>query len=100
MLLDASGTLAADDAFVDGVIAVAINIGNLAILQMHFDTTAAGAHITRGGFNLVPVFGRCIDLRLNGGHVERLAKEWSLSHSPAQLVSLGQNFCAYCPATA
>jgi hypothetical protein len=100
MLLDASGTLAADDAFVDRVIAVAININNLAVFQMHFDAATAGAHVTCGGFDFVPVFGRCVDLRLNGGHVERLAKEWSLSHSPAQLVSLGQNFCAYCPATA
>ena len=73
MLLDARGTLAANDPLVDGVISVAINIDNLAILQMDLDATTAGAHVTRGGLDLIPDFGREIDLWLARSHVPAFA---------------------------
>ena len=57
MLLDASRTLAADDALVDRMVSVAIDINNLAVFQMNLDAASTGTHITCGGFNLVPVFG-------------------------------------------
>ena len=66
MLLDARRTLAADDAFIDGVIAVAVDIGDGAIFEIDFYATAARAHIASGGFDLVPSFGRESDSRFRG----------------------------------
>lgn len=55
MLLDARSALAADDTLVHWMIAVTIDVDNLSIFQMHFDAAAAGAHVTGGGFDLVPI---------------------------------------------
>ena len=66
MLFYAACTFATDDAFVDGVITVSINVNNLSIFQMHLDATAASTHVTGGGFNLVPRLGREIDVVVNG----------------------------------
>ncbi len=76
MLFDACSTLAADHAFVDGVIAVAINIGDGAIFEIDFNATATRAHIACGGFNLIPCFRRKGDNRLRG-HDDLLSRrEW------------------------
>ena len=58
MLHDAGSTLAADDALVDRVIRVAVDIGDAAILHLYPDAAAAGAHVAGGGLHLVPVLRR------------------------------------------
>src|SRR5207302_6685618 len=50
---DAGGALAADHPAVDRVIAVAVDVADAAILQVHPDAAAAGAHVAGGGLDLV-----------------------------------------------
>jgi hypothetical protein len=83
MLFNARSTLAADNAFVYRVVAVAIDIGHLAIFQVNFNAATTRAHIACGSFNFVPVFGRSVDLWLN--HTNRLIEELSLAYSPTQI---------------
>ncbi len=58
---DAGGALAADDAAIDRVVAVALDVADAAILQMHFDAAAAGAHVAGRGLDLVGDLGRVVD---------------------------------------
>jgi hypothetical protein len=44
---DAGGALGAEDALVDRVVGVALDIADLAIAQGNADTTATGTHVTR-----------------------------------------------------
>ena len=66
MLLDARCPLAADDAFVDGMILVSLNVSDRAVFEVDLDATAAGAHVACSCFDLVPG----LDLGINGrlGH--------------------------------
>ena len=57
MLLYASCTLATDDTLIDRVIAIAVNVNNSTILQMHFDAATTSTHVTGGSFHLVPSLG-------------------------------------------
>ena len=83
MLLDACGALAADYTLVHRVITVAINISHLAIFEMHFDAAAASAHIAGCGFNLVPIFGAGVDLRLGkDSHVQTIANHMWFHYGP------------------
>ena len=50
---DAGGTLAADHAAVDWVVAVAVDVADAAVLQMDPDAAAAGAHVAGGCLDLV-----------------------------------------------
>ena len=96
MLLDACCTLAADYAFVHWVIAVAINISNLAIFQMHFDAATAGAHVASGCFDLVPIFGAGVDLWLGeDSHKETLAKHCEAHYGPYYSCLLGQHLASF-----
>ena len=52
-LHDARAALGAEHAFVHRVIPIAFDIGNLAILHMHIDAAAAGAHVAGRLANLV-----------------------------------------------
>ena len=61
LLHDAGGALAADHAAVDRVIAVALDVADAAVLEMHFDPAAAGAHVTGRTLHFVGDPGRSID---------------------------------------
>src|SRR5437763_16196830 len=50
---DAGRALAADYPPIDRVVAVAVDVADPAVLQMHPDAAAAGAHVTGGGLDLV-----------------------------------------------
>ena len=83
MLLDASSALAANDAFIHRVIAVAINVYDFAIFQMHFDAATTGTHVTGGGFNLVPIFRAGVDLRFGeDSHSATIAKQFIAHYGP------------------
>ena len=69
MLLEARSTFAANDAFVDGVIAVAINICHATIFEMNFNAATAGAHVTCGGFDFIPGLDLGIDCWLEHGKI-------------------------------
>jgi hypothetical protein len=91
MLLNACRTLAADYTFVDGMITIAINVSDFAIFQMNLYAAATGAHVTCGGFNLVPIFGRRVDLRLGeDSHVATIAKHRDAHYGPYSSSVLGQ----------
>lgn len=53
MLLDAGRTLGADHAAVDRMLRIAVDVADLAVLQVHADATPARAHVARGGLDLV-----------------------------------------------
>ena len=53
MLHDAGRALGAQHAAVDRVVAVALDVADLAVLDMDVDAAAAGAHIARGLAHLV-----------------------------------------------
>jgi hypothetical protein len=82
VLLDAARTLAANDPLVDRMILVAIDIDNLAILQMHPDATAASTHVTGGGFYLIPAFGGEIDGGFSGHVLQTHSQDDSFVHHP------------------
>ena len=83
MLLDARRTLAADDPLVHRVVAITIDVSHLAIFEMHFDSATASAHIASGGFNLVPIFGAGVDLRLGeDSHAETIANHRLFHYGP------------------
>ncbi len=50
---DAGRALAADHAAVDRMIAIAVDVADAAVLQVHADAAAARAHIAGGGLDLV-----------------------------------------------
>ena len=53
MLLDAGRTLGTDHAAVDRMLRIAVDVADLAVLQVHADATPARAHVARGGLDLV-----------------------------------------------
>ena len=61
MLHDTGRTFGTQHPLIDWVIAIALDIPDLAIAQMHIDATAAGTHIAGRLANLVADLWRCID---------------------------------------
>ena len=53
VLHDAGRALAAQHALVHGMVAVALDVADLAVLQVHANAAAAGAHVAGGGLDLV-----------------------------------------------
>ena len=53
VLHDAGGTLAAQHALVDRMIAVALDVADLAVFQVDLDPATAGAHVAGRGLDLV-----------------------------------------------
>src|SRR5438046_10719620 len=62
MLHDARGALAADNAAINRVPRIALDKSDAAVLQVHFDAAAAGAHVAGRVFDLVGDARRGIDL--------------------------------------
>ena len=65
---DAGRALAADHALVDWVVAVAVDVADSTVLQVHPDAAAAGAHVAGGGLDLVGSRHRQRDPRLTAMH--------------------------------
>src|ERR1700730_14198270 len=65
MLHDAGGPLAAQHALVHGMVAIALDVADLAVLEEHADAAAAGAHVAGGGLDLVG--GRHGEMRVDIG---------------------------------
>ena len=61
VLHDAGGALRAEHAAVDGVIGVAFDVPDRAVLQVHPDPAPAGAHVAGGGPDLVADRGGVFD---------------------------------------
>ena len=61
---DPGRALGAENTFVDRVIAVAFDVADGAVLQMHLDAAAARAHVAGGALDLVVDLGRGVDLRV------------------------------------
>ena len=61
MLLDAGRTLAADHAAVHRMVGIAVDVADGAVLEMHPDPAAAGAHVAGGRHHLVGHLGRGVD---------------------------------------
>jgi hypothetical protein len=53
VLHDSGRALGAQHAMVDRVVAVALDVADAAVLQVHFDAAAAGAHVAGRGLDLV-----------------------------------------------
>jgi hypothetical protein len=62
MLHDAGAALAADHAAIDRMVLVAVDVADLAILDVHIDAAAAGAHVAGR-------LGDCVTNRLRQGNV-------------------------------
>ncbi len=71
VLHDTGRALGAQDAVVDRVVAVALDVADPAVLEVHFDAAAAGAHVAGGGLDLVRDRRRGVD---------RLASEQGTLH--------------------
>ena len=65
MLHYPGGTLAAQHAFIDRVIAVTFDIADRTILEVDFDSASTCAHVTGGGFDGVADRRVEIDLRFS-----------------------------------
>src|SRR5262249_19078741 len=50
---DAGRTLAAENAVIDRMVAIALDVANLAVKEVHLDPAATGAHVAGGAFHLV-----------------------------------------------
>ena len=61
LLHDPRGALAADHAAVDRVLRVALDVADAAVLQVHFDAAAAGAHVAGRVLDLVGDARRGVD---------------------------------------
>ena len=48
MLHDPGGTLGTQNTLVDRMVAIAFDVADLAVLQVHIDTATAGAHVAGG----------------------------------------------------
>jgi hypothetical protein len=73
---DPGGALGAEHALVYWMVAIALDIADPAILQMHLDPAAAGAHVAGRAFDLVGYGAGELDLflgRRHGRHAPRLA---------------------------
>src|SRR6266487_3943960 len=79
MLHDAGSALAANDASVHRMIAIAFDVFDRAVLEIDFDPAAAGAHVACGRLDLIPGLERGVDARL--GHAWLLHDESKTSHS-------------------
>ena len=64
VLHDAGRALAAQHALVDRVVAVALDVFDRAVLEVHLDAAAAGAHVAGRGLHLVPGLEVEVDLGL------------------------------------
>jgi hypothetical protein len=53
MLHDTSGAFAADYSAVDWVLAVALNVADLSVLEVNVKAASAGTHVTGGAANFV-----------------------------------------------
>jgi len=80
VLHDASATLAAKDTLIHGMVAIAFDIADLAVLDMHIDATATGAHIA--GRLGDPVADRAVQIVW----ARRSARIMSLAFSPIMMV--------------
>ena len=67
-LHDPRRALGAEHALVHRVIAIALDIRDLAILHVHVDAAAAGAHVAGGLAHLVGNVGRSVDMWLMMRH--------------------------------
>ena len=67
MLHDAGGALGAKHAFVNRVVRVALDVAQIAVLQVDFDPAPAGAHVAGGGLDLVADGAAEVDMGL-GSH--------------------------------
>src|SRR5437763_16792092 len=85
MLHDPRGALAADDALVHRMIAIAFDIFDGAVLEIDLYPAAAGAHVAGGGLDLVPGLGRSVDQRL--GHARLLQDHSNSGHSASVIRS-------------
>lgn len=63
MLHDTGRALGAEYTPIDRMLRIAIDITHLPVLEVDTDTTAAGAHVTGRGLNLVRHMGGCRDSR-------------------------------------
>ena len=64
-LHDTARALGTEHALVDRMVAIALDIADPALFQMHIDAAAAGAHIAGGLADFVRNRGRGVNLRLN-----------------------------------
>jgi len=64
MLHDAGRALAAQHTLVHRMIAIALDVFDCSVLEIHLDATAAGAHVTGGRFDLIPGFQVEVDFGL------------------------------------
>ncbi len=64
---DPRGTLGADDAMVEWVVGVALDVAHLAVAQMDADAATAGAHVTGGLLDLGTTQGAIGNGFLHGG---------------------------------
>ena len=77
VLHDAGRALAAQHALVDGMVAVALDVADLAVLEEHADAAAAGAHVAGGGLDLVGRVDRQVRVDVGlGGDGQRLISGW------------------------
>ena len=65
---DARRTLGTQHAAIHRMIGITLDIAQGAILQMHLDAAAAGAHIAGGVFHFVADGGRQVDFLGVAGH--------------------------------
>ena len=73
-LHDPGAALGTEHALVHRMVAVALDIGHLAVLHVHVDPAAAGAHVARGLPHLVRHLGRGIDSRLVKAHLKIVSR--------------------------
>ena len=78
VLHDAGGALGAEDAAVDRVVAVALDVAHLAAGQVHVDAAAAGAHVARRLADLV----RARRGRVGSGQVMPFAERMAERRAP------------------
>ena len=68
---DSGGALGAQDSLVHRVVAVAFDVADAAVLQVHLDAAAAGAHVAGRGRDLVVHLRRIVDRLLVGALLGR-----------------------------
>ena len=66
MLHDPGRSLGTENALVHRMVAVALDVADLAVTKMNIDAAAAGAHVAGRLPDLVTDMGGGVDLRLNG----------------------------------
>ena len=91
MLHDPGRALAAQHALVDRVVAVALDVANLAVLQVHLDAATAGAHVAGRGLDLVVHRRRQIDCRFS--RCQRALPRVCRDHGLLYYILLIYNMC-------